>query len=1013
MVAKAQKIKRPAVAYYVQEAAQSRPGSRGVEETARVLQSLGVGTLAEILDRPEAPYRWIGAASPGAAAPCSADSVKEALEDHTLPDGSSIGGSRGGSQNSWGIVLSDPKTCSLLIAHPDDRVRLALEAAHEARAEAFLRALEQLATCRTRDGEELFTTPVVGLCGATVTHNSSSYGDPTRHTHILLSNMGLCEDGKWRSLNTEAMIPLIRICEAQSLQVYKKSLSDSLGLTESDWTYTDAGSLKVPELKALKAHVEDMSQAKAHVAECAAKLGMALDSRTLEQDAFAYRKHRAERGQLSEAIEHAVDAAYATDSGRAALRQFWHERSPGLRQALEKVKPREPGLDLEPEAPLSKEEERAAWAGTMERAFAWAQEQSVWSWADITAQLESDPIAPMPMDRAAVMAARLIDRYGETGQIVASAPMEPAVKAMLKRESVSADELRLAIKTTSICTTAAALEREHELRSLAERLANAKRQPLPVSVPENATNEQREAIKLMASGRALVTVEGVAGAGKSHTVGVAAEAARAAGVKVICTARNAATAADIGASIGVTKLAETPSVASLLLKEDLPEGPLMIVVDEGGVIDRSNWEELLRRAEARDDVQIIALGDRGQAQMIDRSGAWHVVTEGTSTAGKNTVLSQSWRCQAWEEQHNALRNGQTDIFCAEAEKTGGFLPSSETEWATQAAAIIHEKPGVLGLTMSNDEAAEISRQVQKLRGIEGVLPCSGDGYIGIGDVVRTRRNDRRARVFNGNVWVVEKISKDGQTVSLKSDTGRRVSLAADYVKDYVELNYASTLDSAQGRTVDQALVLCREGMGQSGFYSALTRGKAAPLMLCVTDLPDPSLARFESKRVEWEAERMTAAQKIVRGIMEADDVAPTVKEYADKIRADFEKNWQVFSDEFTAERETAFKTPSKTPVEASKPEFAEVMPLEISAPEKPKNPEPAEKRQKTAVRGMDFLREKLAEHAKAQPKSEAKRPQRHTPPPTPPADEPPPWEPDDADLAPSPEPEAEEWRPSL
>lgn len=42
-----------------------RPRGAGVEETARILQALGVGTLANVLDRPDAPLCWTGSAAPG------------------------------------------------------------------------------------------------------------------------------------------------------------------------------------------------------------------------------------------------------------------------------------------------------------------------------------------------------------------------------------------------------------------------------------------------------------------------------------------------------------------------------------------------------------------------------------------------------------------------------------------------------------------------------------------------------------------------------------------------------------------------------------------------------------------------------------------------------------------------------------------------------------------------------------------------------------------------------------
>lgn len=889
MVAKIAKIARPAVRELVAHVAQLRPGANGPEATAQVLSALGAGTLAEVLDRPSAPLEWVGSAAPdGIATP---DEIRAALEQHTLPDGSSTAGRRGGSQNSWGIVFSDPKSCSLLLAHPDEKVREALEHAHALSIKSAMQMLEDLATCRTGDGGEaggprsLKTTAVTGLVGAQVSHTSSSFGDPSKHTHVLLSGMALCEDGQFRSLNTEALLPLMRLVEAERLRVYQASLSQALGLKPEDWTYTEVGPIRVPEIKALMGQSEQLSQASTHVAECAAQLGIVLGSRTLEQDALAYRRHRAERGDLSEAIEHAVDAAYATDSGRAALRHVWEQRAPGLADTLAEIRPASE-LTAAPAQPVKLTP--IARAAAAERAMEWAERQSVWSWADLAARLKSDPEANLSHRQAALMAAKIIDGLGERGDVVAPTSMREQVRALWDRESQDADALRDSVRTQALCTTKVALDAENHIRQQAQRLATTQRRALLVEPTEGSTPEQIMAISAMGRGRALVTVTGVAGAGKSHSLAPVAEAARRAGLRVVCTARNAATAQDTGTSIGAAA-ADTRSLAALLSRPDLPAGPCLLVVDEGGVIDRADWHELMRRVEARPDVQVVALGDRGQAQSIDRSGAWHVVTEGTLAGDQAVTLSKSYRCQAWAQQHDALRAGNAEAVLTMAGDR--LVAATETNWAAQAARRVVDEPGTLALVMSNAEAAEISRKVQEARGTIGTVPCSGDAYLGAGDRVRTRKNDRKLRVLNGQTWTVETATTEA--VTLLNERGRRVTLPADYVRQSVELDYAATLDSAQGRTVDRALVVCRDGLGLSGLYSAATRGRQSPVLLAVgEENADPSA--------------------LLTRIITTRDEAPTVAEHAERIRhaaAAQEEAWNNYGSEVS----TAEPEPAPTP----------------------------------------------------------------------------------------------------
>ena len=57
--------------------------------------------------------------------------------------------------------------------------------------------------------------------------------------------------------------------------------------------------------------------------------------------------------------------------------------------------------------------------------------------------------------------------------------------------------------------------------------------------------------------------------------------------------------------------------------------------------------------------------------------------------------------------------------------------------------------------------------------------------------------------------------------------GRRGTrtLPADYVREHVELAYASTVHGAQGETVDQAHLLIGEATGAAAAYVGMTRGR--------------------------------------------------------------------------------------------------------------------------------------------------------------------------------------------
>lgn len=88
---------------------------------------------------------------------------------------------------------------------------------------------------------------------------------------------------------------------------------------------------------------------------------------------------------------------------------------------------------------------------------------------------------------------------------------------------------------------------------------------------------------------------------------------------------------------------------------------------------------------------------------------------------------------------------------------------------------------------------------------------------GVGDLVITRLNDRRlstgkARVKNGDRWHVTRRYDDGSLAVRRlgrgdQPHGKALVLPAKYVREELELGYASTVHRAQGASVDTAHAL--------------------------------------------------------------------------------------------------------------------------------------------------------------------------------------------------------------
>jgi len=116
-----------------------------------------------------------------------------------------------------------------------------------------------------------------------------------------------------------------------------------------------------------------------------------------------------------------------------------------------------------------------------------------------------------------------------------------------------------------------------------------------------------------------------------------------------------------------------------------------------------------------------------------------------------------------------------------------------------------------------------------------VMVTSAGERLGVGDRVATRRNDRDLGVANRDTWTVTAIAHNGSlTVHGPGRAGVRV-LPAGYVREQVELAYATTVYGAQGETTQVGHLLMGEHATWSGAYVGMTRGRDSNVAHLVAD----------------------------------------------------------------------------------------------------------------------------------------------------------------------------------
>jgi ATP-dependent exoDNAse (exonuclease V) alpha subunit len=134
--------------------------------------------------------------------------------------------------------------------------------------------------------------------------------------------------------------------------------------------------------------------------------------------------------------------------------------------------------------------------------------------------------------------------------------------------------------------------------------------------------------------------------------------------------------------------------------------------------------------------------------------------------------------------------------------------------------------------------------------------CGDGAVVAVGDVVVTRLNVRalttgRGWVKNGDDWVVTCTGEDGSLRVTRSGGGAAAVLPADYVREHVELGYASTAHRAQGRTVDTTHAYVTATTLREPLYVMASRGRESNrLYIDTAREPDPATTHGDVEQAE-------------------------------------------------------------------------------------------------------------------------------------------------------------------
>jgi conjugative relaxase-like TrwC/TraI family protein len=753
------------------------------------------------------------------------------------------------------LCFSPVKSVSALWAIADREIVEQVEAAHTAAVQDVISWLEDTSVYTRLGRGGARQVDVNGLLAVAFVHRDSRAADPDLHTHVAISNKVRTDDGRWRALDGRVL--------------YKASVSASERYNTR-----------------LEAHLSD-------------RLGVVFADRAGPRDKRPVReivgmdtallRHWSKRRAEIEVQHKELATAFSKDRGRWPDASEDHEL---YDLATVKTRPRKHG-------PRSLTEQRAAWLS--EAAVVLGSDEAVR--AMLTAVVGAAPSAALPADWADATARRAVhevsDRYAtwqshhvraEVERIaradrvplaeldarvdaaVAIALSEPVSIALGLRDDgiVEPEALRrrdgssvFSVAGAQLYTSSRVLDAEARLLDAAGR-DDGKRVPerlvelclFEAQVQGHPMNDAQARLvrDFAVSGRRVQLALAPAGTGKTTALGVLSQAWREDGGTVIGLAPSAAAAAQLRSALGGT----TDTVAKLL--DGLDRGALsaglaaidsrtLVMVDEAAQSSTLDLERVVAHALSV-GASVRLVGDDRQLASIKSGGVLRDIARTLGAASLDAPVRFDDPTEGIASL--ALRRGEPvalgyylDHDRVHAGDHGSVLDDAVEAWQS------HNSDGGESLLLAANRqiVQELNERVRADR-LAGEHPAVEvrlhDGtHASTGDLIVTRKNNRRLPITasdwvkNGDRWQVHHVDEDGSLAATHLASRRTVQLPAAYVREYVELGYATTIHLAQGSTADSCHTVLTGRESREDLYVAMTRGRQGNHLYLDMSAADP------------------------------------------------------------------------------------------------------------------------------------------------------------------------------
>lgn len=713
----------------------------------------------------EPPGQWHGkgAEALSLTGKVEADHLRSLFEGYG-PGGQSLVQNAGdpNRHSAWDLTFSAPKSVSVAWSQASPEVRQEIQAAH---AEAVKKAISYLeddgaSTRRGKAGSEIEPASIVV---ATFEHGTSRAQDPQLHTHALVANVAVREDGTTGALETKGIFAHKMAAGAIYRAELSHQLEERLGLTShkvKSWFELDNVPQSLQEEFSKRRHeIEKILGEKGTSGAVAAKIAN-LESREVKQ-------HVARETLFSEWQTVGREHGWSTDQVTELTKRerIQRDKIPELKKCLDKA--------------LSNITDRASHFTKREFTRYVAEE------AQGRGLSASDVLEGVK------------EKLGDSQQIV-SIPVERGEPRYTTKEMLALEK--------QVIEGAVSRKDETGHRVSDSTLSKVFEKHSYLS------DEQKNAAKHLTQGVGGVRImSGLAGTGKSSSLAAAREAWEGDGYRVIGAAPSGKAARELERSSGIQSATIHRRLGELERGELTFDSKTILVVDEAAMVG-TKLQARISEAVNASGAQMILTGDEKQIQSVEAGGAFSYLSEKLGRAEIHTIRRQrdEW---AREAVHDFASGRVTEALKRYADH--GLLSVQETKKEAIGALINDwkakgiEKPVEnIMLAGTNVDVRELNERAQAARYSAGKLGKAvalvNGTHFHEGDRVLFTKNSRRFGVENGTLATIEKLASSA--IHARLDTGKEVKIDLDQYKD-VRLGYAMTTHKAQGTTVENVHAL--------------------------------------------------------------------------------------------------------------------------------------------------------------------------------------------------------------